>query len=469
MRTLRLYVLRQSLVPWFLGFGVVTGTLQVDLLVDYLDLWLKRGVPLWAVGQIFLFGLGWMSALAVPCGVLVASLITFGRMSQDFEIVALKSSGINLFRIILVPLAAALALSLGLAYFNTFVLPETNHAYANLLADIGRKRPTVRLREGVFNSDFPGIRLLVDSLDARANRMWGVSILEFQEGVSPTLIVARQGHLGYSPDGQTAVLTLRDGELHQEPTDAAEPGTYRVMRFDTHVINVAGAGEMLERQVRQSRSEREMTTAQLRKEISYSRRQLADARTRLTDRLQAFGLDPRFLPWIEGRSGPAGWWLALRGLADPAGRLDAASLPSGVRTELALSRLETDTYRRRIAQLEVEVHKKYSLAFACVVFVLVGAPLGVRVRRGGLTVGFLSLAFFLFYFICLVAGEGLAERLLLPPALAMWLPNLVLGILGVAWTAAACDARWQGWRPRPAAAAPGPPAAPPVLSARSGA
>ena len=451
MRTLRLYVLRQSLVPWFLGFGVVTGTLQVDLLVDYLDLWIKRGVPLWAVGQLFLFGLGWMSALAVPCGVLVASLITFGRMSQDSEIVALKSSGINLFRIILAPLAAALGMSLGLAYFNTYVLPETNHSYANLLADIGRKRPTVRLREGVFNSDFPGIRLLVDSLDARTNRMSGVSILEFQDGVSPTLIVARWGHLGYTSDGQTAVLTLRDGELHQEPAEATEPGTYRVMRFDTHVINVVGAGEILERQVRQSRSEREMTTPQLRREIAYARRQLADARSRLGARLESFGLDTAFLPWVEGRHGPAGWWLALRGLADPARRLDAAALPPAVRTELSLSRLETDAYRRRIAQLEVEVHKKYSLAFACVVFVLVGAPLGVRVRRGGMTVGFLSLAFFLFYFICLVAGEGLSERLLLPTMLAMWLPNLVLGLLGALWTAAACDFRWPP-PPRRAAA-----------------
>ncbi len=450
MRTLRFYVLRQSLVPWLLGFGVVTGTLQVDLLVDYLDLWIKRGVPLWAVGELFVFGLGWMSALAVPCGVLVASLITFGRMSQDSEIVAVKSSGINLFRVLLAPLAAAVGLSFAMAAFNTYVLPETNHAYANLLADIGRKRPTIRLKEGVFNSDFPGYRVLVDSLDARTNRMWGVSILEFDEAGTPSLIVARQGHLGYSPDGQTAILTLHDGELHQEPTAADEPGTYRLMRFDVHVINVLGAGELLERELRSSRSEREMTTAQLEHEIRYSRRQLADARARLGDRLLALGIDPRLLPWVEGRSGPGGWLLGVRGLVDPATRLDPTLMPPAVRAELTLVRLEIETFRRRIAQLEVELNKKYSLAFACVVFVLVGAPLGVRVRRGGLTVGFLSLAFFLFYFICLVAGESLAERLYLSPPVAMWLPNIVLGAIGLAWTISACDLRRAGAARRPA-------------------
>jgi lipopolysaccharide export system permease protein len=378
-------------------------------------------------------------------------------MSQDSEIVAVKSSGINLFRLLLAPLAAAAGLSLGLAAFNTYVLPETNHAYANLLADIGRKRPTIRLKVGVFNSDFPGFRLLVDSLDARTNRMWGVSILEFDEGVaSPSLILARRGHLGYSPDGQTAILTLHDGELHQEPTDADEPGTYRVMRFDAHVINVAGAGELLERQIRDARSEREMTTAQLEREIGFARRQLVDARDRLGDRLEERGIDRRFLPWIEGRAGPAGWLLALHGLLDPASRLNPAALPAALATEFTLGRMEIDTYRRRIAQLEVEVHKKYSLACACVVFVMVGAPLGVRVRRGGLTVGFLSLLFFLFYFICLVAGESLAERLLLSPVLAMWLPDVVLGALGLAWTLSACDVRWlRRTRRREAAAAAG--------------
>src|SRR5437870_13106601 len=102
-----------------------------------------------------------MAALSVACGMLVASSVAFGRMSQDFEIVALKSSGINLFQVLIAPLAAALCLSVGLALFNTYLLPETNHAYANLLADIGRKRPTIRLKVGVFNSDFPGYRLLV--------------------------------------------------------------------------------------------------------------------------------------------------------------------------------------------------------------------------------------------------------------------------------------------------------------------
>lgn len=87
--------------------------------------------------------------------------------------------------------------------------------------------------------------------------------------------------------------------------------------------------------------------------------------------------------------------------------------------------------QRRINELRVEIQKKFSIPFACIVFVLVGAPLGIMARRGGLAAAFFSAVFFIFYYLCLVGGEQLADRLILPPWLAMWLPNLVLGALGV--------------------------------------
>ncbi len=108
---------------------------------------------------------------------------------------------------------------------------------------------------------------------------------------------------------------------------------------------------------------------------------------------------------------------------------------------------------RRIAELSVEIHKKFSLPVACVVFVLIGAPLGMRVRRAGPAVAFLSIAFFIFYWMCLVGGEELARRSLFPAWLSMWLPNLVLGVVGIDWTLRACELRmpWRAPRARPAA------------------
>ena len=100
--------------------------------------------------------------------------------------------------------------------------------------------------------------------------------------------------------------------------------------------------------------------------------------------------------------------------------------------------------------MSVEIHKKFSLPVACIVFVLIGAPLGMRVRRAGPAVAFVSIAFFLFYYLCLVGGEDLANRLMLPPWLAMWLPNLVLGAWGLHSTLRATEMlrpRTPGRRP----------------------
>ena len=436
MRILRWYILRQHLVPLALGFGVVTFILEMDVLFDYLDLVVNRGVAAGVVLQLFLLSLGFIVALSVPCAVLVAVLMTFGRLSQDNEITALRASGINLGSVLLGPLAAALLLDVGLTLFNNHVLPEANHAFANLLLDIGRMRPTVKLQEGVFITDFPGYSLLVQSVNGRTNEMKGVTIYQMNPGGSPTTILARKGTLTYTPDGRTAVLILKDGEIHEVPHD--EPGDaaghkYRRLVFKTHIIHIAGAGGVLERSVREARGDREKSARELSDERSQVVKQYATAAASHEQRLAQFGLTPGVLeplvradPWSRAAGG---LMLAVR---HRNARLDQLMQTNPLfRTELELWRMEREALEKRVASLSVEIHKKFSLPAACIVFVLLGAPLGMRVRRAGPAVAFVSVAFFLFYYLCLVGGEELANRLLLPAWLAMWLPNIVLGGWGL--------------------------------------
>ena len=242
MRILHSYILRLHLVPFLLGFGVVTFVLVMDVLFDYLDLVLNRGVPVGVVLQLFLLSLGYIVALSVPCAVLVAVLMTFGRLSQDHETIALRASGVNMGRVLTGPLLAAAMLTGVLIYFNDRILPETNHAFANLLIDIGRMRPTVKLQEGVFITDFPGYDMLVQSVNGRTNEMKGITIYQLNPGGYPTTILARSGFLSYTRDGRTAVLELRDGEIHDIPADEGDTHKYRRLLFKTHVIYITGAG-----------------------------------------------------------------------------------------------------------------------------------------------------------------------------------------------------------------------------------
>src|SRR5205814_7301087 len=177
---------------------------------------------------------------------------------------------------------AAGLVAIGLTLFNNHVLPESNHAFANLLIDIGRMRPTVKLQEGVFITDFPGYNLLVQSVNGRTNEMRGVTIYQFNPGGPPTTILAKSGFLSYTPDGRTAIMQLRDGEIHDVPQDEPErvaPANdtarsdgmalhgaarrYRRLVFKQHTLYIANAGGILERSVRDSRSDREMSARAL--------------------------------------------------------------------------------------------------------------------------------------------------------------------------------------------------------------
>jgi len=164
------------------------------------------------------------------------------------------------------------------------------------------------------------------------------------------------------------------------------------------------------------------------------------------------------------RQAPRGLWGFLRNVLRAISPIrPPAGLPPGRPPKLFINpvtmdliqmrQIEVDALDRRMNSLNVEVQKKFSIPAACVVFVLVGAPIGMRVRRAGPAVAFVSMGFFLFYYVCLIGGEELANRLLVPPWFAMWIANLVLGGAGVDLTARACDIRlpWhhRGRRGRP--------------------
>jgi lipopolysaccharide export system permease protein len=442
VRILHRYILRQHLVPLLLGFGVVTFVLEMDVLFDYLDLVVNKGVPPLVVAQLFFLSLGYIVALSVPCAVLVSVLMTFGRLSQDNEITALRTGGVNLASILVGPLVAAGVLACGLTLFNNHVLPEANHLFMNLMINIGRMRPTVKLQEGVFINDFPGYSLLVQSVNGRTNEMRGVTIYQMNAGGPPDLILAKRGFLTYTPDGSTAVLELKDGEIHEIPAEEGGSRKYRYMEFKTHTLHIAGAGTILERSVRETRNDREMSARQLLDERGRALEQRRVSRAQHLERMAAYGLTASELDSIVP-DGSAWWSRALaslqgRGGASPQLALSLRESP-GLRGELDMWRLEDRALERRAGELSVEIHKKFSLPAACVVFVLIGAPLGMRVRRAGPAVAFVSVAFFLFYYLCLVGGEELANRLLLPPWLAMWLPNMVLGTWGLIATLRAIE------------------------------
>jgi lipopolysaccharide export system permease protein len=438
------YVVRQLWKPFLLGFSVVTFLLTLEFLLDYLDLFLGKGIPFLMVGRLFLLSLGWMVALSVPCGVLVAVLMAYGQMSQDNEIIAMRASGVNLIAPMVPALALSVLLTVLLVGFNNRILPDTNHAFANLVAQIQRMRPTAQIQEGVFVEDFEGYDLFIGKLDDRTGEMTDVLIIDSSENRgSPRTIRARSGDLRFVADRNAITLDLRNGEIHEADPEAKD-GRYRRLAFERQTMHLLGASEALAKAVRRNRGQREMSAAAMEKEIASLEKEREGVQAQIDSSLVRLGVkDPKELPVLDPNElGPRGIRRALGALAGILGRRppprpkppEVSPAERRQIEEVRIRMLQTQGLRRQIDSFRVEIQKKYSIPVACIVFVLIGAPLGMRARRGGLAAGFLSVIFFLFYWACLIGGEQLADRGLLRPWLAMWVANLLLGAGGIVLT-----------------------------------
>jgi lipopolysaccharide export system permease protein len=399
MRILPRYILREHFGPFLLGLCVLTFVLLMDQVFTLMDMLIGKGLPLGAVGEVFLLSLPFILAVTTPMAVLVAALMAFGRMAQDNEVTALRSSGLPFHRLLIAPFLASWVVCAFLLFFNNYILPEANHRVRNLLLDIAIKKPALKLKEGAFITDFEdqGYILFIKKVDIKTSRIFDVTIFDLRKGGSPfqpsiprnpqglpsieapQTIISKMGELSFSPDGRTLTVTLRSGTIHS--TDPKESSYYRKLPFEKMTINLP-VDLNLERQSREFRSEREMGAPMMLVALNKLKKEIAELR-------KARGQTKEPIPEIQFRE-------------------------------------------QQIDSYWVEIHKKFAIAFACPIFILLGAPLGVKARRGGVGIGFgVSLAFFVVYYLFLVGGEEFADRGFLSPFLAMWAANILLGVVGV--------------------------------------
>ena len=462
MRILERYVLREHLFPFVIGFSVVIFLLTLDFMFDLVDLAIGKGIGAGVVLELFVLSLGYMVALAFPCAVLIACLATFGRLSQDNEIAAMRANGVNVLRIVGAPFGAAFVLACLLVLFNNLVLPESNHRLANLMADVGRKRPTATITEGVFVDDFVGYSIFVEKVNDRTNEIRGVKIYQLNSNARPTTILADWGVIHNSKDGRVMSLELHDGEIHEVPPNEEER-TYRRLMFKTHTINIRTMGGDLERQDRNARGDREMSLGMMQASIRKLRSDFRGAIERRDAVLHQAGFASydEFVRAAVPHRPVRGLQALLRSATrafSSVGGLGRSAVKEGTQPRfvspttadiIQMREMEVEALDRRAQSLEVEVQKKFSIPAACLVFVLVGAPLGIRARRSGIAVAFLSILFFVFYYLCLAGGEELADRRLLAPWVAMWTPNLVIGAIGLVLTLQAAELIRRPARKRP--------------------
>ncbi len=421
MTILDRYILRKHAGPFVFAVSTITFIFVMRVLVDLLGLFASRNLGFFTILETFILSLGYIFALTVPMAVLVAAIMAFGGLSQDSELEAIQAGGISFFRILTPVLLASLVLAGGLVVYNNRVLPDANHRLKTLTADIHKMHPTIVIREGVFMDDFDGYRLLVHEVDDENAIIRDVTIYVIDPREPTRTIHAPWGELLHGGGGNELVIRLHDGEIHE--VDRDDPSIYFLMDFETHDLIFDDLGTRLERrEIGSTRGDRELSASAM--------RELADRFT-IEKAAQSDSLTGL------ARGGLVEFRDAVRRTVSVSDRAAARPAEFSARSRILMRKIQNAGRRiarkqRDINRYDVEIHKKFAFPVACIVFVLLGAPLGVRVKRGGIGVGGgLSFLFFLLYYLASLGGEKLGDRGVIPPAVGMWSINVILGIAGI--------------------------------------
>ena len=404
---------------------MITFILFVNFLLRAIDRFLGKGLDLITILEYLFLNLAWILALSVPMAVLLATLMTFGRLSEDNEINAMRASGIGFLTIMRAPILFGIIITLLLIYFNNFILPEMNFKARLLSGDIYRKRPDMNIEPGIFLDNLPDYSMIVGG-KSKKGIMTDVRIFSKGSKETQTSIHSNSGNLNTLEDA--FLLTLYDGEIHE--LGQKDYTNYRRIIFDKHVINIPAKDLLLNRRDSTNRSDREMTVPMMLKKINSYEKRLNIVYKRLSGNFfRTFG-DSILPSSIEqGKQFIENNLYKIRNNTT----LTKAQI---IKKEKRIKNLERQinnefnlikSYKKSKNKYGVEIHKKFSIPVACILFVLLGAPLGVMSKRGGFAVSTsLSFGFFLIYYVLLIGGEEMADRNILSPSIGMWTPNLII-------------------------------------------
>lgn len=422
------YILRAHVGPFLFSFFTLMFLFLLQFVMKFIDQLIGKGLTAWVIIELIALNLAWMVVLAVPMSVLVATLMAFGDLSSHNEITAMKASGMSIYRMMAPVMVAAALVAVLLVWFNNDVLPEANHRAKTLTIDIRRKKPTLAIVAGLFSQDIPGYSILVRKTFEHSNELEGVTLYDYTDPTRNITISAERGTISFSPDYRKLIMDLHRGEIHE--LDLDHKSAYQVVHFQSHRIAMDVEGFDFERSTEGtfSRGDRELGASamlsivdSLQLEKEKLQQQLQE---RVTHEMRVQLMDS------ASASGPAS--LVFQGLTPRAAALARTQALAGYVTNDA-QRIEF--LDKQIDQYMVEVNKKYSIPAACMVFILVGLPLGIMVRRGGFGVAAtLSLGFFVLYWACLIGGEKLADRDIASPFWGMWIANFIIGAMGIALT-----------------------------------
>ena len=392
-------------------------------MMRFADRLIGKGLDTWIILKLIAFNLAWMLVLVVPMATLVATLMAFGTMSQNNEVTILKASGISLYKMIIAPLIGGIVVGYLLLLFNNDVLPDANHQAKVLMQDISRQKPTLSLEPGVFSQEVSNYAILVREINKKTNELTNVTIYDYTNPNKINVVTALKGRIFFSKDQTKLIMDLQNGEIHE--SGVGQTNLYRKLVFEKHRIAMdADQFSFQQSTPGGPRGDRELSTHDMLIIVDSLKKDRAVFEKSLVNESDKYFLiDSNYsksIPFIANINSKD---LIL------SRALDKIKTAKNV---VLLNCIRIQGVQKQIDRYRVEINKKYALPAACIIFILLGAPLGIMVRKGGFGMAAsISLFFFVIYWAFLIGGEKLADRDMLSPFWGMWSANVLLGIIGL--------------------------------------
>jgi lipopolysaccharide export system permease protein len=427
----------KSFLPPFIATLFISVFLffLVQIVITYLDEFLGKGLKTMDLLQLFAYA--WIAIVpqCIPLAVLLASIMSFGNLAENYELAAMKSSGLSLFKIIK-PVFIFIVILAGLTFmFNNFVLPVVQLKSQSLLWDIRQKKPTVNIKEGIFYNKIDNYSIRVGKKSLNKDTLRDISIYDHSLHMGNTIqMYAKSGKIITTSDTSALILVLRDGNRYEEIINKESAGkkplsqlNFKQLQVNIELVDFKmkrtdenawkGNEDMLN--IWQLDSVADSTKRKMNNRFIEIRRQVNDNfyyRTLSFNKAKQPVKTADIKQFYDGLNNEQ-----FNKCIDMA--LNISRTNSGYFDGI-INSIESDKsdYLRFISQW----HKRIVICFACIILFFVGAPLGAIIKKGGLGLPVvISVFFFLAYYILTEAFGTMAVDGTMAPWLAIWMPLII--------------------------------------------
>ena len=430
MKRLHLYIIKSFIGPFFVTLLISLFVLLMQFLWVYLDELVGKGLDFSVILEFIVYTMAMLMTNALPLAMLLASIMTFGDLGENNELLAMKAAGISLYRIMKPVIVLSILLSIGSFYFYNNVIPVSYKKLIALMSSIRQLRPEIIVKEGVFSNEIDNYSIKVGRKTPNGDMLYDIMIYDHTEDKgNVTVTVADSGTMKITKDKKYMILNLFSGQTHSEmqPNDRRR-FTYpaRTDKFTKQSIFTILQGMELERKDESvfKNQNRALNNAQIvyfvdsigkqlekrRNDMSLSLSYITPLSTKIATKIRkdTSFLKPIYLTQYVNIDSV----LTKSSGAVRSGTINTAlnNARNNIRS-ITQSQEMLISSKRNLNRFGIEWHKKYTFAVACLVFLFIGAPLGAIIRKGGLGMPLvISVILFIFYWIITTTGEKFSRE-----------------------------------------------------------